>query len=295
MRRGFTLIELLVVITIVLVVAGLLMVGGQMAMKQARQAGTVQRIQGVTRGLSQLGQVEGSAAYVVQKRLAQADPALGGAVLVDYPNDRLDVTEGQWLDYDQPFHLRFPWGQHPIIYTGSGTSDRSQPPQPFGLSQMNVAQSQVLLELVELLPPAAPERYLDDRNPDQPWNDSWGHPLIVAYALYQYGPDPAASNESQPPSMGFNWQWKLAKETFGHTRSVYLAVGSGGPRLSVPPNDLTGIWNQLNAVANRAPDGGDLWRVDASVNAMSEPPWSGIRVEQAERQLGLISTPLEIR
>ena len=27
--------------------------------------------------------------------------------------------------------------------------------------------------------------YRTDRNPRQPWNDNWGHPLVVAYALFQ--------------------------------------------------------------------------------------------------------------
>jgi prepilin-type N-terminal cleavage/methylation domain-containing protein len=241
MRRGFTLIELLVVITIVLILAGLLLVGGQMAMKQARQAGTVQRIEGVNRALSQLGQVEGSGVYVIQSRLHATAAGSGGVLLIDYPNDLLDVAPtpdpsdaasakaGQWLDYTVPYHLRFPWGQVPISYTATGPS-RTQPPESFALSQMNPLYSQALLELAELLPPAEPQRYQSDRNPDQAWNDRWGNPLIVAYALYQYGAGPGAANEAQPPSGRFNWQWKLAKEAFGYTRSAYLVTGSAGPR-----------------------------------------------------------------
>ena len=311
-RTAFTLIELLVVITVIVILAGLLIVGGGLALKQARITGTVQRIEGVTRALSQIGQVEGSATLAVQRRLGEVDPTRAGVLLVDYPDNQLTAVEGGWLSYgmrfdtaadawvvadaSRPHHLRVPWGQAPLVYPTAGAADRSKPPAPFALSQMDPAMTAHLLDLAELLPGGDLTRYTTDRDPDEAWNDRWGHPLVVGYALYQYGPQPAATNETPPPSKGFNWQWKLAKETYGYTRSCYFAVGSAGPLLDVPVTDVAALWGQINQVANQDRDGTELYRVGADgTNAMARPPWEGVRVEKAERRIAVLSSPLEVR
>lgn len=325
---GFTLIELLVVIAMITILASLLVVGGGMALKQARIAGTIQRIEAVTRAFSQLGQAEGSAAFVVQDRLAAEDPALGGALTIGYPSNILVADRGTWLSYGarydvgasrwvvadpaRPYHLRFPWGQPPMVYVPDGDFDTTRDLAPFGLSQMNVECSATLLELAEVLPTDGLSAYEMERDPGAAWNDRWGNPLVVGYALYQYGPDAdhTAVNEGVPPDRAaveglsgaargfagrFNWQWKRVQDFYGYTRSCYLAVGSAGPVLDDQRADAAGLWAQIDRVANRDDEGDELWRTGNGVNAMNQPPWQGIRVEKDGRRIGILSAPLEVR
>ena len=73
-RRAFTLIELLVVITIIALLASLTVTMVSVVKFNAKKLVTGERLNSITAGLSQLGQQEGSAPYVLQKNVLSLDP-----------------------------------------------------------------------------------------------------------------------------------------------------------------------------------------------------------------------------
>ncbi len=288
---GFTLIELLVVILIIALLVGLLLPAIGMARTSARVAATTQRINGVMTGLQGLSRSPGGAAQALQR-----SANLGGVLTFDYPNGGLTPTAGTWLNYSDPWNLRFPCGQQQELFPGSAD------PTNFALASLNARRSLEMLDAAGILPSGSgAAAYTTDRSSNAAWNDSWGNPLIVAYALYQFGPNATAD------------QWRIVNERYGSTRSLLVSVGSAGPivpssyvlaDLSGPPAQreaaLQALWDSIEQVANRDAGGIPIWKVDSSstpkVNAMINPPWKGVRRGKAgDDRMSLVSLPVEVQ
>jgi prepilin-type N-terminal cleavage/methylation domain-containing protein len=297
--RAFTLIELMVVITIISLLASLTVWMVSIVQFNAKKLVTLQRMDAVTQGLSQIGTGEGSATYVFMRRITSLDPYVPhgtqanqsgwphyeGVVTFDtsgfygtntnpdpFPLINLSaippVNEGQWfnevppmsgymtgtasLEYDD--HLfNYPWGKST---TGacpvSSAGVPSLPPQPEHHVLRNICpyQTMNLLKAASVLTddpytdPAntgkfipgddfvdiggtgtyqyASDLYTTDRRSREPWNDKWGNPLVVAYAIYQ--PPPGKGGPQGPNELATK-----AQNVYNYSRSIYISVAAAGP------------------------------------------------------------------
>lgn len=116
---------------------------------------------------------------------------------------------------------------------------------PFDLGSCSPLQTIPLLQAAGVLPAgsAGEDLYRSDRSRERPWNDSWGNPLVVAYALFQpprfcnsyYGPTaqgylPLGLGDGLGVAQNFrDGLLKKSMEYYQHNRCLYLTVGSLGP------------------------------------------------------------------
>ncbi|MDA3961166.1 MAG: type II secretion system protein [Planctomycetota bacterium] len=190
----------------------------------------------------------------------------------------------------------------PIGYRRSHDSAVQQAPAnqplPFDLGYASPLRTIALLQAAEVLPAgqAGLDAYRSDRVPSQTWNDAWGNPLVVAYALYQ--PERCGSigwAQNYAPRRHFFLQ--NAKEQYGHTRALYLTVGAVGKKVRTSlPNTWTD--SATDATVLR-----DLWlqiRDTAEAHrwteqSWSDPAWSGGMTKGSKNgETSFVATPITV-
>lgn len=214
--RGFTLIELLIVVTIILVLAGLIISLIGPLREMIKISNTKNKISTIQNGLTMIGMTEGSAAYELQRRTEyQAaatppdnEPGLGGIILFGPPDPAASgpavglptigkrppplsaQNYGDWGIRGRG-HLAYPWGKKFPDPSAPGNTPTLMGPERFRLRDLSPFNTRKMLDIAGLLPTRKSDptwgqtEYMSNRRPSENWNDAWGHPLVVATALYQ--------------------------------------------------------------------------------------------------------------
>ncbi len=306
--RAFTLIELLMVITIILVLAGLIISLISPVREMVKISTTTTRIKAIEANLSLIGQNEGSATFRLQQLSEHqasatppdSEPGLGGIILFGPPDpaatgaaaglptvgkrppplSALDYGTWGWRGRG---HLAFPWGKRFPDPSAVGTGSTLMGPERFRLRDLSPFNTRKLLKIAGILPSKqsdatwAETQYLTNRKTSESWNDAWGHPLVVASALYQptwrsaptptvpgwidgAWPTPPSATTAMAPgtlpipfaSYGPTMETPTAAtdrsarkalldhlKLYQYDRSVYISVAAVGPRAWVDPAKLT--------------------------------------------------------
>ncbi len=167
-------------------------------------------------------------------------------------------------------------------------------PMPFDLGWLSPLKSIQLMQAAGIIPPGAAglDAYRNDRRAHQPWNDAWGSPLIVVYAIFQ----------PQRYQRAFDLQNRRdlfihgSLSSYQYARSLYLAVGAAGytrnpgvPATWIAADDATvqrDYWLQIRDVCKAS---------DWTESSFTSPPWKDVRVKKKNGKKCLLSTPNELK
>lgn len=333
-NRALTLIEVLIVIAIIATLSGLVGVGISIARSRARALQTVQRIDDVLAAFSREGLSTGSIAYAAQRDIA----GIGGTpVFARAANASVSLPVGgaaAWHDCfpranatapgnpvvppsgdGAPLIMAYPWGQprlYPIReswYTGPLGLPTGLPstwtaaqradweaPEPHRIQELWPGRTADWSAWLRITPDTA--TWTADRGRGKAWNDAWGHPLVISYALYQ---PPRCDLGGTPPAPADTYL-REAHRLYQTNRILYVAVGAVGPRLDpdrfplgtledAGPRDLRRMWDQITTVCTS----GAAWDETAPARA----PWRGTRIAvDTGKQVKLtcfLSAPAEFR
>lgn len=353
---GFTLIELLVVIVIIAILASLGLAAMWAVKRSANKTITSQRMQEVQSGLQAVGAGSGESLQTLllsMRRLiglgAGAQPAAAfpgvavfrtdlrvGAV-TPAPGESWPAPRPTWmldhpLGYPATDFVADPEGNNPPIRFPR-LSETPLPPDPIGISSMTPRFSAELMLLAGVSGAddqtvsaidRARELYFSDRNPNKPWNDRWGNPLVIGFAWYhprmnasinnaierRGAVHSSITNAMEPMFRREDLFLIRAQESYGFYRSIYASVGSVTDVLptSIYPADLksassdwTGaagllatLWIEIETACNHE-NGSELWAPAPSRDLVTQPPWRGVRSISLNRKERMLVAPVEIR
>ncbi len=305
-RGAFTLIELLIVLAVIATLAAMLLPVLSMVRTNAKLLATSQRMEEVLRTAQAVpAGTQGQAAALMK--------ALGEGVeefATNPANGTLTPLAGAWLTA-APHRFAVPWSQ-PGLEPVSGAAVTALSPlaaraAPHGLAELSPSRAEDLLLLAGIIPETL--TYRSDRSAGRAWNDRWGHPLSLAYGVYQPFANTTISTTRRTliakqldmgngTAAGLTHEVKTAifpdlflvqaTQAYAQTRAVYLAVAAAGPVLSQELQTGTAdsawlgtdgnparIWNQVNRHGNRQVPNDDasdeLWRTDFQVWTPSTP------------------------
>jgi prepilin-type N-terminal cleavage/methylation domain-containing protein len=220
-------------------------------------------------------------------------PPSGASTMIDITLDAAFLTTGS----QQTAPLVSPVTGHRS--DGSTVTVEANQPLPFDLGLLSPLSTVDLLKLAGTLDATTGEHdYRTDRNPRRLWNDAWGNPLVISFAIFQ-------PERFQRVCDGQNRRdllLKKAYDAYGYNRSVYLAAGAIGPdRGALRPSidalaasgsaaedrvALAAIWKQIGANCDA---------VSWTEAGFSAPPWKGVKLGRKNGMRSFLSTPSEVR
>jgi prepilin-type N-terminal cleavage/methylation domain-containing protein len=187
---------------------------------------------------------------------------------------------------------------------GTAVTLEGSKPIPFDLGQMSPLRTLELLQAAGLVTDAVAWR--SDRRTSAPWNDAWGSPLVVSYAIFQperyrNSSDPADQNQR-------GLLLDRCQERYGYNRSLYIAVGAVGATVRSADAGLTlpNPWPDRNVPWDAAKDAEVmrwLWRQARECGDAEEwtetwqekRPWEGVRARTTGGHMGILYAPTELR
>ena len=187
------------------------------------------------------------------ENIGRSDPFLHSRKFIDWSMDQkqkdgyANPKNGGLNDGSKPY-LRYPWGESPPEQLRDPNNNKPDPPDRFLLRHCSTQKTRELLLVSGVIPTNKdPSKkysvYQTDRSTKRDWNDAWGRPLVVAFAMYQ-----PPKNNSQDNLNTANFPLKdssqenkeikdtiltLAREKYKRVLTVYLSVAALGPVL--PP------------------------------------------------------------
>jgi hypothetical protein len=224
-------------------------------------------------------------------------------------NDYANPTLGGMDDGSKPY-LRFPWGETPPAALRNPNDTTPERPDAFLLRHFSVDRTRELLKLAGIIVPTLDSTkpykdYMTDRSPKKDWNDAWGNPLVVAFAMYQPPRNnPIDNRNPATASNGEDYIFKVAREKYKSIRNVYLSVAAAGPSLPelnqatltsdneskwIGPTGVPAvIWkrvavgdpkSQVQPVCQQGTWDAQLkrWSGEWSESSWTTPPWSDIK------------------
>jgi len=189
---------------------------------------------------------------------------------------------------------------------GSAVTFDGSKPIPFDLGQMSPLRSLQLLQSAGIVSDDTGAAWRSDRSAAAPWNDAWGNPLVVTYAIFQ--PERYRNSTVATDQNDRNRLLDRCQQRYDYNRSLYIAVGSVGA--SIRPTDagltMANPWPDRSVPWTAAKDAEVnrwLWRqirecgsaVDWTENWMMQRPWEGVRAKSAGGYMGIVYAPTEIR
>jgi prepilin-type N-terminal cleavage/methylation domain-containing protein len=324
--RGFTLIELLIVLTIILVLAGMLIGGAGYLRWQAKAMDTVKRMDAVQASLTALGGSGFSAGQVLHRDVIA--PHLAGQsrntgvfdIRVDsfgkrwYPkyNASGQPIAGQQVAAGDRWNANFPTTGLAQASGGSNPYVMINPWGLPGLDDTGAALAVVPMTLEDFQPSATTKLLLrasmieaesdwgvpvSASGATKAWNDAWGHPLVVGYAIWRSRAVSLRRIMSNTQDSR-NDLLDLALAKYGAVGEVYLAVGAVGPELRP---GLTGntsgvlitdqsqlpinLWAQVTDVCDAK-----AWTQEHRVS----PKWQGVKTARKGAERCFLSAPLTL-
>lgn len=320
-RTGFSLIELIMVIAVIVILASLVIASMRVVLGTRDHLITVQRMEQVLNTLARVGTQSGT----ITMELQIAISGLGGTTRFVREADENYTKPSDGLAWHKtfpdpdavapgnpvvtpagdgaPLVLAYPWGQdrrYPISeswylngyeHLVSG-EDVAPAPERHRIHELWPDRSADILAFLHIVPSAA--RYHDDRSPKRPWNDAWGNPLVVAYALYQ--PPEYLGGD---PTLYRDHYLRQAQSLYQYNRSLYVTVAAGGPRLDPVrfpsglgadwADNLQRLWQQACAVTMPNAD------LEWTEQSFRTAPWGGVWKNRVGDLECFISAPVELK
>jgi prepilin-type N-terminal cleavage/methylation domain-containing protein len=187
------------------------------------------------------------------------------------------------------------------------TFDGSQP-IPFDLGHMSPLRTVSLLLAAGILDDPTGQKWRQDRSTRAAWNDPWGTPLIVSYAIFQ--PERYRENADATHQNDRSRLLDRCSDRYGYNRSLYIAVGSvaGAIRETdsavTTPNPFPSspaqwssaddgrvqrwLWRQMRDIGD-AEEWTEAWRNQA------KRPWEGPRMRSRDGYSAILTAPEELR
>jgi type II secretory pathway pseudopilin PulG len=176
------------------------------------------------------------------------------------------------------------------------TSLTANLPMPFDLGYLSPVQTIAFLQAAGVLSAATGANdYRTNRSPSAPWNDAWGHPLIVVYAIFQ----PERYIRKFDGQVRRDLFLRSAKQNYQFDRAIYFAVGAAGGTLYSNVSSLTQSWTassdatvlqaywlQIRDVCNA---------VSWTETSFDSPPWTGVKVGKKNNARSLLSAPVIVK
>ncbi len=184
-------------------------------------------------------------------------------------------------------------------YVPADSMHNSNVAMPFDMGWMSPLATIRLLQAADVLKPGTvgEDDYRSGRKPSSPWNDAWGNPLVVTYAMFQ----PERFVRTFDGQNRRDFLMRGAMKEYQYNRSIYLAVGDPGPDLTpavaglvlpktwIASDDaitLRDYWKQIRFVTDAK---------DWNENAFASPPWDGIRLRKKSGVKCLVTAPNEVK